>query len=461
MTLSEKSDWRNIFDVLDIDVQEADAPDEDGAANQAEQRDRAWFQTVTRFTRRGFLRVLVAPGEDEFAFHAQFAVPGADDAYAQTLENHLNSLSDIQWMLDTRKSPWLLIARRVPEQKAKAIVEVFKRVADHIAAAEDGARARVLAREFDARSADETPAADTRPNASNADTAEAANPFETIGDQKNSEQTEHAGPSDETMLDSFRVSVRDAVVHAELDLTTAVDDSLEKRLLGAIERTLTARFDITLLSRQLSSKKSAPATIKLAARGNLDPDAGELAHDLGRYFERLKKFNDLGMPLLEVLAPSSRTPSARTSPESNARPSSKTARRAVSRSNDGRQGRDKSSAESSNEVVFSFGGGALDVADITSDALKPGDYSDPRIRREDATTPLVDVVLRHPGYSDKSMRQVLSILLDVDYYEAAKLADHAPCLIAWGISHERAREFKRVIENAGGKVTLVEPDSLG
>jgi hypothetical protein len=58
------------------------------------------------------------------------------------------------------------------------------------------------------------------------------------------------------------------------------------------------------------------------------------------------------------------------------------------------------------------------------------------------------------------MAHNLGILLDVDFTDAMELVQDAPCLIAWGVGRERGLRFKRVIENAGGKVVLVEPETF-
>lgn len=393
--------------------------------------------------------MLVSPSDEKIGFHTQYAVPGADSDYAQTLKDHLSELGGVKWTTDTSQSPWTLYAEDIPSAKSKAIVEVFLRVADHIAAAEDGARARVLVQEFGS-------GAKPTPKTS-------SSPFENIGDaapSKSEAPEEPTSATDDSAQDNpglkaFRVAVRDGVIHADIDLAAAPTSSAKTSLLDAFSQALPVRFDVTLLSADFADsetlKHKSPASIQLAMRANIAAQTGEIAGELGRYLERAKKFNDFGLPLLEVLGgrqKPSRTPKAERAPK----------RRAAAP----RARKDTASAPStsSENVVFSFGGGALDVQDITSDALRPGDYRDPRIRRDDATTPLVDVVLRHPGFSDKSMRQVLSILLDVTYYDATKLTESAPCLIAWGVSQERAAEFKSVIENAGGRVTLVEPDSL-
>ncbi len=92
--------------------------------------------------------------------------------------------------------------------------------------------------------------------------------------------------------------------------------------------------------------------------------------------------------------------------------------------------------------------------------LQKGDFEDQRLRGRDATTALVDVVLRHPGYSDKNMGQVLSILLSIEYHEALELIENAPTTLAWGVNRERGQTFKTVIEGAGGKVFLSEPGAF-
>lgn len=107
------------------------------------------------------------------------------------------------------------------------------------------------------------------------------------------------------------------------------------------------------------------------------------------------------------------------------------------------------------EVVF--GGEPLD-ADAP---LEPARYDDERLKRPDATTTLVDVILRHPGYSDRSIGQVLSILLSLDYASCLDIAERAPTVVAWGVARDRALTMKTVIEGAGGKVVLVEPGTFG
>lgn len=468
MTVTEQVDsWRSVIESRDIDVEQTDAPDDSGGS---------WFQTITRFTKRGFLRVIVSPGDENLSLHAQLAVPGSTDGYAERLKQHLRLVSGIDWEATFDERPWVLEAKALPEEKVAPVFDAFERVAEHIGQAESGEDPAELADDF-GRAPDEAsePAESAESDQSGEEQSTDEEPdasggvFESIGDGESIED-ESADQADaqtgEASLDSFRVRVTDGTIRAELELADTPNERDEKELLSALARTLRARFDIKLLARTLTDKDGKPV-IKLALEpatlgAATEASLGDLSHDLGRYFERLKKFNAMGLSLLDVLAPGSSAPSS--APSSNETPSRERSRWRPERREDREEPRvrrreDHRAAESdSSGVVFSFG--AEDMESASTDVVAAGDFTDPRVKREDATTPLVDVVLRHPGFSDKSMRQVLSILLDVDYFEAGKLAKQAPCVIAWGISQERAQEFKRVIERAGGRVTLVEPDSL-
>lgn len=488
MTTTEQLDsWRSVFEARDIDLAEAESPDDS---------DAPWFQTVTHFTKRGFLRVTVSPDDDTIAVHAQVALPGGQDDYAKSLKRYLKEVAETDWTLASEERPWVLEVEAMHQEKLEAVVEAFERVAEHISRAEAGEDARELAAEFggatenDATENDageETPAASQQATAGDAGSS---SPFESIGDGKSARASDkrerpgrdtsaHDEPTGAATLDRFHVRVEDATIRVRLELANRVDERTEKNLLSALARTLRARYDIKLLGRDLverdgqASVELAVEPAELGAVGQTSGGQGrlgELANDLGRYFERLKKFNAMGMSLIDVLAPSSGTSQRPARPAASDRGASSPDRegRSKTAADSGEphlRGRDDQRRAESDEtgVVFSFGGAEVDSSTaeaVEGEVLQAGNYTDPRIRRDDATTPLVDVVLRHPGYSDKSMRQVLSILLDIDYFESTKLAEQAPCIIAWGISQERAQEFKRVIERAGGRVTLVEPDSL-
>jgi ribosomal protein L7/L12 len=445
MTVTEQTDsWRTVIESRDLDIEEADAPDDS---------DEPWFQVIARFTKRGFLRAIVSPGDEAVAVHVQLAVPDADEHYGERLMRHFNSVSNASWETDFNERPWVLDVQALPQKSLAVVIDTLEMVGDHIGRAESGEAAESLADEFgeDVLQADND---DVDEDGADEPTSEPTDKtpdgvFESIGDGETSQAS-----TGDAVLDTFSIRVADGTVRVELDLVNRLDDRVEAQLLSALARTLRARFDIKLLARSLADNHGTPV-VKLALESvtlgaTSQATLGELSHDLGRYFERLKKFNTMGMSLLDVLSPSSTTPSSKRTPK---RPKGSETR---DKPDDQRRADSDDTADSG--VVFSFGASQPDST--ASDVIAAGDFTDSRVRREDATTPLVDVVLRHPGYTDKSMRQVLSILLDVDYFEAGKLAEQAPCVIAWGISQERAQEFKRVIERAGGRVTLVEPDSL-
>jgi ribosomal protein L7/L12 len=489
MTVTEKLDsWNALFEARDIDVDEAEGPEE---------TDAGWFQTLTRFTKRGFLRVVVSPTDDSLRFHVQFAVPTAEVAYAEGLKYRLKGASDQSWDLTAQERPWVLEAKAVPEENVGETLDVLTLVAEHIERAERGAQPEELVGEFAQETQDVGDSQAESPKADDSDDqAEASGGvFEPIGadadaDAEAEAQAEPPEPSDEEadapssqlVLEEFRVKVSDRKIIARLDMRGRPNRGDKQRLRSALERSLRARFDVKLLLYKPDDKGDI-FTLKLgmapAGLGVSDQDSlSTLRRGLERYFERLVKFNELGMSLLDVLGPGGGT-------RSDERPKSRDDDQRAERSSramgsdeasghEERGGQGESDRRSephlrrredhrraetdSSGVVFSFG--AAEASGSETSTLAAGDFTDPRVMRDDATTPLVDVVLRHPGYSDKSMRQVLSILLDVDYYKAGKLIDDAPCTIAWGISQERAQQFKQVIENAGGRVTLVEPDSL-
>ncbi|QDG54576.1 hypothetical protein FIV42_28675 [Persicimonas caeni] len=484
--------WRSVIESRGIDVEETEAPDASGGS---------WFQTITRFTKRGFLRVTLSPGDEALSIHAQLAVPGSEDGYLDRLKQHLKLVSGSDWEMASEERPWVLEVDELPEEKVAPVFDAFERVAEHIGLAESGEDPAELADDFgrapkEAAEETEKPEENEKADEAEPETDEEADEqtkaqpaasggvFESIGggesasDSETREEAETSPDTGDANLGKFRVRVVDGTIRAELELAEQPSERAEKELLSALARTLRARFDIKLLARSLTEKDGQPV-VKLALEpaslgAASEVSLGDLSHDLGRYFERLKKFNAMGLSLIDVLAPGAsrpNEPARRESPspsrrERSERRRSKDEGRKAQQDRTARQEEprvrrreDHRAAESdSSGVVFSFG--ADDLEEASTDVVAAGDYTDPRVKREDATTPLVDVVLRHPGYSDKSMRQVLSILLDVDYFEAGKLAKQAPCVIAWGISQERAQEFKRVIERAGGRVTLVEPDSL-
>jgi hypothetical protein len=101
------------------------------------------------------------------------------------------------------------------------------------------------------------------------------------------------------------------------------------------------------------------------------------------------------------------------------------------------------------EVVFSA---------VEEGPLKSGNFDDARLSEPRSTSNLVDVVLRHPGYSDRRVGQVLSILLSIEYFAALRLMQASPIVIARAVANSRALTMQEVIEGAGGKIQLTDPD---
>lgn len=167
---------------------------------------------------------------------------------------------------------------------------------------------------------------------------------------------------------------------------------------------------------------------------------GALVADLEGFLARLEKFSDHGVDLFEYLG----IRRDRSGPTSE--PSADEEKLATSL---------PVAAPAERPVVLGLG-----EAQASTGALRAGDFEDPRLRREDATTALVDLVLRHPGYSERRIGQVLSILLSIEYHQAVALSERAPCVIAWSVGDQRAQSFKEVIESAGGKALLVEPGTF-
>jgi len=106
-------------------------------------------------------------------------------------------------------------------------------------------------------------------------------------------------------------------------------------------------------------------------------------------------------------------------------------------------------AAQAEDVVFSA---------VEEGPLKAGNFDDARLNEPQSTSNLVDVVLRHPGYSDRRVGQVLSILLSIEYFAALRLMQASPVVIARAVANSRALTMQEVIEGAGGKIQLTDPD---
>lgn len=329
--------------------------------------------------------------------------------------------------------------------------------------------------------------------------------FESIGTGAASEQSDSApsdGAGDEGARAERLVAFDLWATDSDVRVVLGLDGARAKDVLRhGLARMLRTRFDAQVESvhdlddhrveevpaDQLISFILTPG-LTTATREDVD----RLADDLGHTFERLREFGELGMTLRGVLdlpdadehsAPdrdtshterdAARERFTRTSSERTTRTDLPSVRRVAQRAADETDDREDAREEppATRDDDGEEGAGFVLDLDAASQApspsndgeamtLRQGNFTDPNLKRADAATQLVDVVLRHPGYSERNISQVLSILLSIEYARAQKLGQQAPCVIAWGIGRERAHTFKNVIEGTGGKVLLTEPGTF-
>lgn len=244
-------------------------------------------------------------------------------------------------------------------------------------------------------------------------------------------------------------------VDAHFIFSAPLDPALRHTLEDALTRTTATRFDayVELTEPREVPERSIHLLLAPALSTANERDVDALRQDCIRFARRVREFGELGVSLAELLD-LERLPR----PNTSARASSTAPREEEAREEADVSGfvldLNDANPSSAYEDETELGMPAR------SAGLTAGDFADPRLRREDATAELVDVVLRHPGYSDKNISKVLSILLSIEYSKALMLAQSAPCVIAWGIGQERALTMKNVIESGGGRVVLVEPDTF-
>lgn len=507
--------WRTALDELELESRPVDPP------NDPEHEGLEWFELYSKFATRGFVRAIVGEGADTTALRIEFAIP-ADGAGRQMLEAVRAEFSEVlggDWRIVAEKPDWELGGTLDATPETDAARSCVKRLADLGTVAESGAVAdaewlaeRVGASSSDGSTGGSASPSETTGRSPTGGVAESGGGvFESIGDGSASS----SAALQSVGIDNWELLEVDGSVEARiwLDAPLAPNDA------DAIGRELThalrSRYDIAARPLPVDDE-SAGTELKLRANpasSGLDgpESADQVRDDLESYLERLVRFDELGVKIASVLGigqdpsadrdssssrgkrgrgrreDSSTSRSTETTGESDdgdddsdasggrsvsSRRSTSSDRGGHSSERRSRSGGDASSSEPSDgdeeRVVLDIGGDSDDelqppeptTAPNPESGLKPGNYRDPRLMREDATTSLVDVVLRHPGYAEEKMGHNLSILLDVDYPDAMDLVQQAPSIIAWGVGRDRAVDFKRFIEDAGGKVVLVEPDSL-
>lgn len=308
-----------------------------------------------------------------------------------------------------------------------------------------------------------------------------------------SDQTQAHGDVHFDLAGYDTVSSRDTGTRLELNFESPVPSTAIDRFAEALAHSLRARFDVnaTLETGDLAPGPTDAIVISVEPTASAPPDTDPAAATT-EYLDRLIRFRKLGVPVAESIGlrdapgesrPTNQSKQRRTNRRSDGQQSDVTDDSTGRRSAESEAGPDNeapATEEASNEgITLGSASTSTDTTAATSSSetedettlektgddaptgpLKTGHFTDPRLMRDDATTSLVDVILRHPGYRDEQMAQVLSILLSLDYPDAKHLVNQAPTHLAWGVGRERAQRLKRVVEDTGGKVVFVEPDSI-
>lgn len=311
--------------------------------------------------------------------------------------------------------------------------------------------------------ADEHRRSDTSHRPTNDESAAASEtPFESIGDGDDSELTKRR----EATIEGTGTARSDNRIVLGLSFPQMLQprhvDALEEGLIHHLRTKFEILVDPVDESDLGSRAPALPSTARTRLYFQTEPvdnrnSRAELKRDINEFLDRLERFSSFGVDLFEYLGVGETVLNTDGFSDGKRREDLDESQLSFRRRTSERGDAPRDTAptvEPTDETTV------LDLGDGT-DRLESKNYTDPRLRREDADTALVDVVLRHPGYSDSRIGQVLSILLSIEYHDALDIADNAPCVIAWGVSQKRARRFKDVIESAGGKVVLVEPETFG
>lgn len=463
--------WRELADELDLDVRPCEPPDDttDGAQ---------WFDVLRRFGDEGFMRLLASPGATTTSLRLELAPPrgGSGPEWVQAVASELESRLDTHWNVDDDGPPWTLKASVAdgpnPDNLAPFLTGLMQ-LGDYISSPDSAQPPEWLK---------STDGSGEKPRSDDPESQHTDGIFETIGDDAGDDGSRQpasddpdrgrrlSGHGSDARLAAANVVESDGSLEATITLDRDVSTSALETLGRGLAHTLRARFGVharPLPAGGDSGASSGTKTVSVridemdserAARF----DAKEMADRLDDYFDRLEKFGGHGLALADVLG-LGESADERTQTKRGEEPTDQRSESGGSRDEPEDDG-----------IVLNLEGDAPDeqrppdegddagetVLQGPDSGLQAGNYTDPRLKREDAETALVDVVLRHPGYAERRMAHNLGILLDVDFTDAMELVQDAPCLIAWGVGRERGLRFKRVIENAGGKVVLVEPETF-
>ncbi len=422
------SNWREALDLLEIAHTGAAGPA--GAAGD-------WFQLTAAFGTRGFLRALT----DGEVLALECAPPG--DAMAARA-----ALAAAGWHVEGAEAPFVATQAFPDEADALRVVWVC------ILKLADATRAEDAPAFLEALVARPPAAIDDGPREAASAPSSSAAAFESIGE---SERPAMTGPF------AFAVAKAQDAVEVTLGFSEVLErasyDELERRLIG----NLRGKYDVTVAivgAHEVGATLDVDPRTRVALRVRPDGSAlslAEVERAVGSYFETLAGLASSGIdPLVFLGARASKRATggfeAIGAVKKSSAPEDEPTHSVLVADDD-----EVGPAPEEEDAVVFAGATVLD-----DDApLQAGLFEDQRLKRSDATSALVDVVLRHPGYSDRSMGQVMSILLSLDYSSCLEISARAPTVVAWGVARDRALTMKTVIEGAGGKVLLVEPGTFG
>ncbi len=429
-----------------------------------------WYAPIMRFGKRGFFMAFLNKEDSKpVQLRLEFVPPtSAPDKFVHELQSRLETLGlTIDSVTPTASGQPVLLHTSVSEHLERtpddiqALLLLLMKLGDYtIALDTDPNTPSPLehnTQTIQTPLTTETPAGfevigDHAPKKEEPAPQSSGSPFENIGASTPQSSSSSTG----TGVSSFKLSKH--AHHLELELSLGKDTPQE--LLHSLEKNMSVRFDaeVRINYRTPNPVMELSPALTTATRDDLEA----LYRDTHRYMDRMVDMSSSGISLDNI---ADKTSTSRASMLRTTRrdiPST-----LVSKFRDKITNPTESSSQETTGFVLPIEPSHQEqdespATTFTTQAhtLKAGDFTDERLRREDSTGALVDVVLRHPGYSDRNMAKVLTLLLSIEYSQALVLIESSPCVLAWGTGNERAQTMKNVIEGAGGKVVLVEPDTF-
>lgn len=439
--------WREVLDEFDVEATATEPPDD---------REGDWFQLLGVFGTAGFIRLVT----DGAHLVMQLAPPEGVDRLNARMESHgWTSLQDGPPALLERGFPdtdqfrdaWIAVTRlgdAIRDDDADDFLETLESGAteepDELTEKDSQDENAQDSDEQDEEQPDPKPDPDTSGGA-----------FEPIGLDDDREGL------DDGAFEWMSERTDDGVA-VVLGFGTILETADYQRLEERLVRNLRGKYDVDVeidadhsITLRLPREPGTRAALHvLPDRGVSSASVAEVDGFVGDYFGTLEELAGSGIdPLVFLGVTASKRREKSSSFETIGRES------APSKKDDSSRTEWLVDDDEPDEPEEDSSGVVLGVTSQPDpeDPLEPGRFDDPRLRGPDATTSLVDVVLRHPGYSDRRVGQVLSILLSIEYSDSLELINKAPTVIAWGVARDRGQTMKTVVEGAGGKVYLAEP----